>query len=115
MTGTGEGDAAVRVRADRWRHRHGAATAGWIPRELPRWRAGPRDEMPGPRERGEGDDGLGGDSRKIVRKQGIWGGELILVGSREGFDMLPHIHSDAVAQEKRLISGVGINAKMKIR
>lgn len=38
-----------------------------------------------------------------------------MVGNREGFDLLPHIHSDAIAQEKRLISCVDINAKMKIR
>lgn len=50
-----------------------------------------------------------------MRKQGIWGIELVLPGSREGFDLLPHIHSDAVAQEKRLISGVGMNAKAKVR
>ena len=114
MTGTGEGDAAARVRADRWQRQHGAATAGRLLWELPRRRAGPRDEIPGPSEKGEG-DGLGGHSGKIVRKRGIWGGELVLVGSREGFDLLPHIHSDAIAQEKRLISGVGINANMKIR
>lgn len=50
-----------------------------------------------------------------MRKQGIWGIELVLAASREGFDLLPHIHSDAVAQEKRLISGVGMNTKAKIR
>lgn len=59
--------------------------------------------------------GWDGNSGKIGRKQGIWRGELILVGSREGFDLGPHICSDAIAQEKRLISSVRINAKMKTR
>lgn len=100
---------------DRWWHWDTVATAGRLPWELPRWRAGPRDEIPGPSERGERGDGLSGHSGKIARKQGIWGIELVLAGSREGFDLLPHIHSDAVAQERRLISGVGMNAKAKIR
>jgi len=52
---------------------------------------------------------------KEWRSEEFRGGELILVGSRAGFDLLPHRHGDAIAQEKRLISGVGINVKMKIK
>lgn len=29
------------------------------------------------------------------------GGELVLVGSKEGFDLLPYLHSGAVAQDSR--------------
>lgn len=76
MTGTRDGDTA----------------------ELLPWRAGTRGEIMQPGERGRS-QWVGWAFMENREGMRSWGGELVLAGRREGFDLLSQVRSDAITQE----------------